>query len=146
MKKVFLVASALLLVLTGCGATSSAPPPAASAVAEPPAPAPAPQPPAAKPAPTPSPVALQTKVVSLDSGNLFFSPSDFTFKVNQPVRVNYTNQGHHTFTVNELGVNVALDDASGSFTFTPKKTGTFSLYCAIPGHRDGGMEGTVTVL
>ena len=39
-----------------------------------------------------------------------------------------------------LGANETVDT---TFTATP---GTYTFYCSIPGHREAGMEGTLTVL
>jgi uncharacterized cupredoxin-like copper-binding protein len=88
---------------------------------------------------------METQVLTIESGNLYFKPKNLSVKVNQPVKVNYTNKGGHSFSIDELSVNVALTAASGSFTFTPKKTGTFPLYCNVPGHKQAGMVGTLTV-
>lgn len=53
----------------------------------------------------------------------------------------------HTFTIEQLGdLDVVRADggrtATGSVTF---ELGTYTFYCAIPGHRQAGMEGTLTV-
>lgn len=99
------------------------------------------------PADTTAPQKPSLRVISLDAGNLYFKPKKLTLTLNQPVKINYMNKGEHTFTVNELGVNKILKtDASGSFTFTPKKKGKFELYCATPGHREAGMVGVMEVV
>jgi uncharacterized cupredoxin-like copper-binding protein len=36
--------------------------------------------------------------------------------------------------------------ATGHMTFTPTKSGTYEFYCTVPGHKDAGMVGTMTVL
>jgi len=56
------------------------------------------------------------------------------------------------------GHNVEIEDSSGediaeTDTITDGKTsttadlqpGTYTFYCAVPGHREAGMEGTITV-
>ncbi len=79
------------------------------------------------------------------SGNLFFNPNNLTLKKGQPVNITFQNSGTHTFTVDELGVNVPLRGSSGVVEFTPTQSGTFEYYCAVPGHRLGGMSGSLTV-
>lgn len=105
-------------------------------------------PPEAVQAPAPAPAhaaKVKTVILTLDAGNIYFKPKSFTVKANQPVTVNFTNKGSHTFTIDELGVHVKLQEASGSFTFTPTKTGSFTFYCSVPGHRQAGQFGTLTV-
>jgi plastocyanin len=65
--------------------------------------------------------------------------------VNEPVRFSIKNEGGHTLTVDELGLNIALNGPSAVATFTPKKKGTFRMYCAVPGHAGAGMVGTMIV-
>ncbi|GEM_PF-3518356 len=129
-----------------------APPQEPSAVTPPAAPTPPPPvepsappvPVSAKPIPPPPPVSIVQKV-SVESGNLFFKPSTITVKVNQPVQVSITNKGGHTFTITEFGVNLTLNSASASTTFTPTKTGSFPITCGVPGHKEAGMTGTLVV-
>ena len=52
----------------------------------------------------------------------------------------------HDFTIDELGVNVAFganETVDAAFEAGP---GTYTFYCSIPGHREAGMEGTLTVM
>ncbi len=52
----------------------------------------------------------------------------------------------HDFTIDELGVKFAIDasaSVSQTFAATP---GVYEFYCSIPGHREAGMVGTLTVL
>ncbi|HEX3630125.1 MAG TPA: cupredoxin domain-containing protein [Candidatus Dormibacteraeota bacterium] len=63
------------------------------------------------------------------------------------VSISVSNQDlfWHTFTIDGLGVNVAVPVGGHrqiSFNAPP---GTYTFYCAIPGHRQAGMQGTITV-
>ncbi len=52
----------------------------------------------------------------------------------------------HDFTIDDLGIKVQLD-ASATLTETfAASPGMYPFYCSIPGHREAGMEGTLTVL
>jgi plastocyanin len=52
----------------------------------------------------------------------------------------------HTFTVDALHVDARVPvKARRRVTFTVPGPGTYTYYCAIPGHRAIGMEGTLTV-
>jgi len=51
----------------------------------------------------------------------------------------------HTVTIDRLGVELALPVGSHRrITFTAP-SGTYTFYCRIPGHRQGGMQGTIKV-
>lgn len=83
--------------------------------------------------------------ISMISGNFFFNPEDLKLVKGEPVKISFENRGTHTFTIDELGVNVILRGSSGVAEFTPTKSGTFEYYCAVPGHREGGMFGSLLV-
>jgi uncharacterized cupredoxin-like copper-binding protein len=52
----------------------------------------------------------------------------------------------HSFDVDELGVHAAMPAGkSGLALFRPTAPGTYTFYCGVPGHRDGGMVGTLIV-
>jgi uncharacterized cupredoxin-like copper-binding protein len=40
---------------------------------------------------------------------------------------------------------VATGGETGSLRFTPMEAGTFEFYCAVPGHKEAGMTGTLVV-
>ncbi len=51
----------------------------------------------------------------------------------------------HTFTIDELGVNLNVPSSGKrQVTFTAKP-GIYTFFCAIPGHKDMGMRGTLTI-
>lgn len=160
MKKIFIISIFSLLIFAACSKEEPAPAPTPTPTPTPapvptpqpaPAPAPTPQPSPPAPAPTPPPAPAPTpppapaKVINIESGNLFYKPSVIRLKQNEKITLKIKNDGDHTFTVDELGVNVALKGPSGNVTFTPKKKGTFPIYCAVPGHRAAGMVGSIVV-
>jgi plastocyanin len=85
------------------------------------------------------------KEISMISGNLFFNPKNLTLKKDQPVKIVLQNTGTHTFTIDELGIDELFQGDNPIIEFTPTKSGVFEYYCAIPGHREGGMVGLLTV-
>lgn len=85
------------------------------------------------------------KEISMSSSNFSFSPKTLTLKEGQPVKITFANSGTHTFTIDELGVNESLSGGSVTVEFTPSKSGTFEYYCAVPGHKERGMIGSLTV-
>jgi plastocyanin len=88
--------------------------------------------------------------VTLKVDNTFaYAPNTITAKVGQTVNITIDNSGalEHTFLIDELSVNSGPIAAGTkqTVTFTPSKAGTFTFYCNTPGHKEGGMTGTITV-
>jgi uncharacterized cupredoxin-like copper-binding protein len=82
---------------------------------------------------------------------LRFEPATITVKKGTPVRVTLTNNTalEHDWVVDNLdGKKVQLHaapKASATTELTPTTSGTYEFYCSIPGHREAGMKGTLTV-
>lgn len=119
-------------------------------------------------APTPQPVEL----VMTDFA---FRPASFEVRAGVPVVLTLVNEGtlEHDFSILEIPVEAAtaaeessgehdmqmstmavepqlhasaLAGASNTLTFTPTKPGTYDFFCTVPGHKEAGMVGTLTVL
>jgi len=90
--------------------------------------------------------AEEVRVISMRSGGFFFEPNTLTLALGQPVRLEIESQGNHTFTVDELGIDVVLvQGETNIIEFTPDTAGTFEFYCATAGHREAGQVGTLVV-
>jgi heme/copper-type cytochrome/quinol oxidase subunit 2 len=77
-----------------------------------------------------------------------FQPSTVAAKKGQVITLKVTaNDTNHTFNIDELGINVAVSKGQ-TITKETKldKVGTFTFYCAVPGHRGAGMEGTLQII
>jgi plastocyanin len=91
--------------------------------------------------------AQDVTVQGLDS--FAFDPATLTATVGQTMNVTLVNTGalDHNFVIDEF--NVGLGPIPGgqqsSGSFTPDAAGTYEYYCDVPGHRDAGMVGTLTV-
>ena len=83
--------------------------------------------------------------ISMTTGSFFFSPNVITLTKGRPVKITIQSSGRHTFTIDDLAVNQSLPDGTSVVQFTPNQAGVFIYYCAIPGHRQAGQWGTVTV-
>lgn len=84
--------------------------------------------------------------IRLVSENVAFSQSELTAPAGR-VTVELSNRDlfWHTFTIDELGVDLLVPvhgQRSESFAAPP---GTYRFVCRIPGHVAAGMEGTLTV-
>ena len=52
----------------------------------------------------------------------------------------------HAFDVDTLGIHVPLPAGATTFVaLKPTAAGTLEFYCSVPGHRDAGMTGVITV-
>lgn len=84
--------------------------------------------------------------VTLVATEFAYDPSSVTLSAGTPVEIVLDNQGavEHDVTVEDGDevVHVAAGD-TGSGTLT-LEAGSYTFYCSIPGHREAGMEGTIT--
>ncbi|HXQ89695.1 MAG TPA: plastocyanin/azurin family copper-binding protein [Solirubrobacterales bacterium] len=84
------------------------------------------------------------------SGALAFTTDEATAKAGK-VTVNFTNSSPVPHDVRiegsggeEIGGTEVLSEGSESAT-VDLKPGEYTFFCSVPGHRQGGMEGTLTV-
>jgi plastocyanin len=84
------------------------------------------------------------------SGNLAFTEDKVTSKAGK-VTINFTNPApvpHNVSIEDESGEDVAETEViteDSESTTADLKPGTYTFYCDVPGHRQAGMEGTLTV-
>ena len=77
-----------------------------------------------------------------------FEQTQLTAKAGDTValRLENTHNALHSFDVDALNVHVsAAPGTQRLILFTPSTPGTYTFYCAVPGHRELGMEGTLIV-
>lgn len=86
--------------------------------------------------------------VRVTAGDLFFDPEQLTASPGE-VTFELDNQGEavHNVVIEEAGDRKVVEAQGGnSETGTIElEAGTYTFYCDIPGHRQAGMEGTLTV-
>jgi len=135
-----------LLALAGCGSSSSS---SSSSAAETTAA------PTTSSASTSTPAAAGGGSSSLSlaadpGGQLKFDQSSLTAKAGK-VSIDFTNMspvGHNVTIASSSGSTVGATPTfeGGSKTLAVTlKAGTYKFYCSVPGHREAGMEGTLTV-
>ena len=69
-------------------------------------------------------------------------------RAGEVVNIVFDNRGmmFHTLTVGGLGLDLRADGGDSiSGSVRPEKSGTYSFICAVPGHAEAGMRGTVEV-
>jgi plastocyanin len=160
-------------VITSGGSTKAASTAAATVTPSPPAESPPPAPaagggtstpsastPAATPtattgtpAPPSSPAARSTTttlaLAANPEGQLSYSTKQLSAKAG-PVTITMTNMSpvEHNVTVAQgstvIGATPTFQGGSRSLSLK-LKPGTYTFYCSVPGHRQAGMEGTLTV-
>ena len=120
---VLLLAVTASMVVAACGGGSAAPAPAAGA-----------------------------KVIPVETSEFAFAPNKFDAKVGDKLTFKITNKGtlDHSFVITgpdgavisrvdvKLGTPASLD-------FTATKAGVYQISCDVPGHKESGMVGTLTV-
>lgn len=90
--------------------------------------------------------------VDMEMGEMYFEPDEVSGDAGSDVTINFENAGTqlHDFTIDDFdGERVHVEVPSGeedSVTLTlPDESGEWEFYCTIPGHRDAGMHGILTV-
>ena len=76
-----------------------------------------------------------------------YTPSEITAPADTATTIHLANEGtvEHDITIDEADVKItaqAQQEASGEVTLA---AGTYTFYCSVPGHREQGMEGMLTV-
>ena len=88
------------------------------------------------------------KIFNIIGGNYYFVPNKITVNKGDQVTFYVTNAGGvHDLVIDELGVKTPIikTATTATFQFVASKTGSFVYYCNVPGHRQKGMWGTLTV-
>ena len=91
--------------------------------------------------------AEQTKI-DVTSIDLAFEPKGFAIPADTEVTVTLTNKGalQHDFHIDQLSLTTKLLNTGESDTLTFKApAGTLDFWCTVPGHKEAGMVGTITV-
>ena len=102
--------------------------------------------------------------VALKLEDIKFDTTALSATKGQALTVNLTNTGalDHDFTMEKLDGAATIDGkdakatgqavhaalkpkATGKLVITPSAAGTFTFFCTVPGHREAGMQGRLTV-
>src|SRR5215207_7498365 len=85
--------------------------------------------------------------VDLKLVDVAFDPKDFTIAANTDVVIHLENVGQlpHNFTVEALGISEDLAAGESKDVTINTGPGELDYYCDVPGHRQAGMEGVITV-
>lgn len=85
------------------------------------------------------------------AGGLAYTTTEASAKTGD-VKVDFTNPqpvGHDVdfedSSGEDVGATEVITESSESITLKDLKPGEYTFYCSVPGHREAGMEGTLTV-
>ncbi len=107
-----------------------------------------------------------SKTIQVGLSDFAITPNQFTASADTEVAINVTNNGivEHDFNIMQFGVNIGEkfdDEDRGNViwelevqpgetqtkTFTvPRQPGIYQIVCAMPGHLQSGMLGTLEVV
>jgi plastocyanin len=76
-----------------------------------------------------------------------WSTKELTAKPGDVISVTNTGVIPHDFSIDEFG-GILIDlpgGGGGEWTVPADASGSYTYYCAVPGHRQSGMEGTLTI-
>lgn len=86
--------------------------------------------------------------VTVTATEFAFDPDALNFATGSSTTVELTNGGtvEHDFTIDALDVKIYANvGETATGTVGPVEAGTYEFYCSIPGHREAGMVGEITV-
>jgi uncharacterized cupredoxin-like copper-binding protein len=96
---------------------------------------------------SPAGAAASAESVEVVSHDIFFEPKELTIPADTDVTVSLPNEGVtlHNFSIDELGISVDLAPGATEEAVINAPAGTYEYYCNVPGHKEAGMVGTLTV-
>jgi plastocyanin/mono/diheme cytochrome c family protein len=89
-----------------------------------------------------------TPIAEIDASDTNqWSVTEVTAKPGDTIAVNNPGVLEHDFTVDEWGIKDPLAGGASTTITIPADAapGTYTFYCSVPGHREQGMEGTITI-
>lgn len=95
--------------------------------------------------PEASPGARKVQVIARE---FYFQPSELRVRVGETVNLEFKDEGmmFHTFTVRELGIDLRANPGQSiSGALRADRPGTFTFICAVLGHAQLGMRGSIVV-
>lgn len=86
--------------------------------------------------------------VSVKTVDIAFEPKELSIPADTDVEITVTNAGvlQHDFIIEDTDFGTELLDGGSEATITVNlAAGEYTYFCSVPGHREAGMEGTLTV-
>jgi plastocyanin len=94
-----------------------------------------------------SPVAPDARRIDMTGDDFRFTPSMMTARQGENIGIMLRAEDlEHDLVIDEFDAHVyAGPGQTAAGGFTASRSGTFTFYCSVPGHREAGMEGTIVV-
>ena len=88
--------------------------------------------------------------VDVEAGDIYFEPSEFEIAPGGTIKMHNAGQLEHDMAVDDWGgiiIDVLNAGEEGEYTVPEDATpgDSFEFYCTIPGHKEAGMVGTLTI-
>src|SRR5215210_1043950 len=85
--------------------------------------------------------------VDIVAQDILFEPKELTIPANTDVTVNVPNEGAapHNFSIDALGIDIDIAPGATEQVVINAPAGEYEFYCNVPGHKEAGMVGTLTV-
>lgn len=87
--------------------------------------------------------------IVLTAKDFSITPNKVNVKKGDKLKITFKNEGlfAHNFLINGLGVKIesVKSGEESSVDITANKIGEFQFECTVDGHKDLGMQGTITV-
>ena len=85
--------------------------------------------------------------VTIVSHDIYFEPNAVTIASGAPVTISLPNEGMapHNFAIDALDISVDLAPGETKSVEINAEPGEYEFYCNVPGHREAGMVGVLTV-
>lgn len=85
--------------------------------------------------------------IAVEGNSFSFDPEEITVTAGEAVAIALTSKDiQHDFTIDDLDAHVVAKAGDTAIRgFRADKPGRYTFYCAVSGHRQAGMEGTLVV-
>jgi len=91
--------------------------------------------------------ASEAKEITVVGAEFSFSPSVITVQAGQKIKLTFKNEGRasHNLVIERLGISTKTIGGGKTdiIEFTAPASGTYAIFCSVPGHRASGMEGSL---
>ena len=96
----------------------------------------------------PEEAAQAAEPVKIVSKDIFFEPKAVTIPANTDVTITLPNEGvtAHNFSIDTLDISVDIAPGETKEVVINAPAGTYEFYCNVPGHKEAGMVGKLTVV